>query len=226
MGQDGEPALDVRARRTRARLREAVLRLAEQRPVEDVSVADLVRAARINRTTFYKHASSPAAVLEEVLYEDLDRVRADWIEDTLAARQPAHDVWERASTALINHLERHDALYTAGLVDRRSPVLHRLLIDHFTASVRALLDHEPQMLPGGGEDDGGHRGAGEDGDGHGSAAWRVEAYSRFVAHGEAGIVEAWLSLPAPRDRRLFVSAVEEMLPAWLSGPVRRPADQP
>ncbi|MFG3109429.1 hypothetical protein [Streptomyces tendae] len=64
-----------------------------------------------------------------------------------------------------------------------------------------------------GPDDGGPE---ADEAGQASAAWRVDAYSRFVAHGEAGIVEAWLSLPPPRDRRLFVSAVEAMLPTWLA----------
>ncbi|MER6722242.1 TetR/AcrR family transcriptional regulator [Streptomyces halstedii] len=199
-GEDAAADLDVRARRTRARLREAVLRLASERPVEDVAVADLVRAARINRTTFYKHAGSPAAVLERVLYADLDRVRSGWIDDTLEGRLSGQEVWERASHALVDHLERYDALYTAGLVGRRSAVLHRLLVDHFVESVRTLLARDPGMLPAG----------------DGPTAWRTEAHARFVGHGEFGVVEAWLSLPAPRDRALFVSAVTSMLPAWLA----------
>ncbi|MFE4694918.1 TetR/AcrR family transcriptional regulator [Streptomyces sp. NPDC056749] len=199
-GAEDGSALDVRTRRTRARLREAVVRLASAGPVENVAVADLVRAARINRTTFYKHAASPAAVLEQVLYEDLDRVRAAWIADTLAAELPVRDVLDRASHALVDHLERHDALYTAGLVGHRSAVLHQLLVDHFTASVRDLLARDPGILPGG----------------KGSVAWRTDAHSRFVAHGEVGVVEAWLTLPAPRDRSLFVSAVAAMLPSWLA----------
>ncbi|MFF2325036.1 MULTISPECIES: TetR/AcrR family transcriptional regulator [unclassified Streptomyces] len=200
VGDDSEEALDVRTRRTRARLREAVLRLAAQRPVEDISVADLVRAARINRTTFYKHAESPAAVLEQVLYADLDEVRAGWLTDTVTAELTAHEIWERASGALVDHLERHDAIYTAGLAGRRSAVLHHLLVDHFTTSVHTLLDQDPELLPGG----------------EGPAAWRADAYSRFVAHGEVGLVEAWLSLPTPRDRRLFTSAAATLLPPWLA----------
>lgn len=202
-------ALDVRTRRTRARLREAVVRLASEGPVEDIAVADLVRAARINRTTFYKHAASPAAVLQQVLYEDLDRVRAAWISGTLAAELPVREVLDHASHALVDHLERHDALYTAGLVGHRSAVLHQLLVDHFTASVRDLLTRDPRILP----------------DGEGSVAWRTDAHSRFVAHGEAGVVEAWLTLPAPRDRNLFVSAVAAVLPSWLAPrPHAAPAD--
>ncbi|MFE5242965.1 MULTISPECIES: TetR/AcrR family transcriptional regulator [unclassified Streptomyces] len=205
---DDGSALDVRVRRTRNRLREAAVRLASQRPVEDVAVADLVRDARVNRTTFYKHAASPAEVLEQVLYADLDRVRAGWIADTLAAELPVGEIWERASGALLDHLERYDALYTAGLVGRRSAVLHRLLVDHFAASVRDLIARDPAILPAG----------------EGPAAWRLEAYSRFVAHGEAGLVEAWLALPAPRDRRLFVSAVVSVLPSWLASRPHPPTE--
>ncbi|MFD0067042.1 TetR/AcrR family transcriptional regulator [Streptomyces sp. NPDC056690] len=198
-GADGEQFLDVRTRRTRALLREAVLRLASQGPVEDIAVADLVRAARINRTTFYKHADSPAAVLEQVLYADLDRGRAELLADATAAELPVREIWERAAGVMVDHLERYDPLYTAGLVGRRSAVLHHLLVDHFTASVHALFDRDPGLLP----------------NGEGQDAWRADAYSRFVAHGEAGLVEAWLSLPAPRDPRLFISAATSALPAWL-----------
>ncbi|MFF3173784.1 TetR/AcrR family transcriptional regulator [Streptomyces sp. NPDC057900] len=197
---EAAPPLDVRARRTRDRLREAVLRLSAERPVEEVAVADLVREARVNRTTFYKHATSPAQVLEQVLYEELDRVRAVWITDVLAAELPVHEIWARASGVLLDHLERYDALYTAGLVGHRSAVLHRLLVEHFTVSVATLLARDPRAVP----------------DGEGSVAWRVEAASRFMAHGEVGIAEAWLSLPAPRERRLFVSAATVLLPSWLA----------
>ncbi|MFE7030375.1 TetR/AcrR family transcriptional regulator [Streptomyces sp. NPDC057621] len=200
------PDLDVRARRTRARLHEAVVRLAAERPVEDIAVADLVRAARVNRTTFYKHATSPAQVLEQVLYADLDRVRAEWIADATAARLPVTMVWERASHALLDHLEHYEAVYAAGLVGRRSAILHHLLVDHFAASVRTLLDGSPTLLPGG----------------DGPSSWRMEAHSLFLAHGETGLVEAWLSLPVPRDRRLFVSAASGALPSWL---IHEPQDR-
>ncbi|GAB2875656.1 TetR/AcrR family transcriptional regulator [Streptomyces mayteni] len=196
--------LDVRVLRTRARLFEAVVRLASEQRVEDISVADLVRAARINRTTFYKHAASPAEVLAQVLYAELDQVRVGWLADVTAGELPVDVVWERASHALLDHLERYDPVYTTGLVGRRSAILHNLLVDHFAASVRTLLDHHPGLLPAG----------------EGPASWRVAAHSDFLAHGETGLVEAWLSLPAPRDRRLFVSAASAALPPWLASAPR------
>jgi AcrR family transcriptional regulator len=179
-----------------------VLLLAAEQPVESIAVADLVRAARVNRTTFYKHADSPAAVLEGLLYEDLDRVRADWLAETDSAELSVNEVWAHATGALLDHLERYDELYTQGLAGHRSAALHRLLVDHFSVSVQTLIARGPARLPAGA----------------GSAAWRTEAASRFLAHGEVGLVEAWLALPAPRDRTLFASAAQTLLPAWLIQP--------
>lgn len=198
-----EETLDVRRLRTQARLRDAVLRLAADSPVEEVSVTDLVRVARVNRATFYKHAPSPTEVLGRFLYTELDRVRADWLTDIRGGDLSAETVWERASAALLDHLERYDDLYTTGLARHRSAVLYRLLVDHFTDSVRTVLESGLGTIP----------------DSTGTQAWRTDAFSRFVAHGEAGLVEAWLSLPRPRERRLFISAAAATLPDWL---VRRP----
>lgn len=188
-----ETDLDVRVRRTRERLRAAVVRLAAEQPVEEIAVADLVRVARINRTTFYKHAATPADVLADVLYAELDAIRADGL-------APDQQSWETSSGRLADHLEHYDAVYTAGLVGRRSAVLHHLLVDHFTASARGLLERDPALLPGG----------------HGTPQWRATAYSGFIAHGMAGIVEAWLAEPAPRDRRLLISASASVMATWFA----------
>jgi AcrR family transcriptional regulator len=205
LGHHDDTALDVRQRRTLTRLREAVVRLAAEQPVEEITVSDLVRAARVNRTTFYKHAASPTEILAQVLYADLDRVRAGWLADTEAPPMPSESAWDRASEALLEHLERFDDIYTTGLAERRSPVLFHLLVDHFTASITAVVRHGTRRLP----------------EGAGSAAWRTEALSTFAAHGEAGLVEAWLRLPRPREHAPFISAVAAAMPEWLTRP---PAD--
>jgi len=99
---------------------------------------------------------------------------------------------------MADHLCRFDALYTAGLVGHRSATLYRLLVDHFTTTATMFLEQNQALLP----------------PGDGPASWRTLAHGAFLAHGTAGVVEAWLSLPAPRDTRLFISAAVEVLPAW------------
>lgn len=46
---------DPRAERVRTRLREAALTLAEERPVDEISVGDLVSRADVSRQVFYRH---------------------------------------------------------------------------------------------------------------------------------------------------------------------------
>ncbi|BBH70697.1 hypothetical protein ACTI_73820 [Actinoplanes sp. OR16] len=202
MSIDGDADLDVRVRRTRDRLRGAVLELASGQPVESLAVADVVRVARINRTTFYKHAASPADVLAEVLYADLDRIRSGWIDDALRRDRPVDEIWKRSAGELADHLSRYERLYVTGLADQRSAVLHRLLVDHFAASARALFERDPHLLPGGA----------------GTPEWRAKAFSSFIANGEAGVVQAWLSEPAPRDRELLISASVSIMSTWLAQP--------
>jgi AcrR family transcriptional regulator len=205
-GDGSEADIDVRIRRTRSRLQNAVLQLAGDKPVEEISVADLVRTARINRTTFYKHAENPEDVLARALYSDLDRRRAQWLAETAAPQLPTRESWRRAAQGMLGHLERHDAVYTRGLTGRRpSGVLQQLLAEHFAATLRTLIDRDPRPLP----------------EQAGPGAWRAEVHSRFIAYGEVGVVAAWLALPAPRDPRLFVSATTAVLPDWLT-----PANQP
>ncbi len=72
--------VDARIVHTTAALREAILRLAADRPVSSITVADVTRAAGINRATFYSHAVSPGSLLADALTPELDRIREDDVE--------------------------------------------------------------------------------------------------------------------------------------------------
>jgi AcrR family transcriptional regulator len=60
---------DPRAERTRARLREALLEECAQRPLEEVSVAALVRRAGLGRATFYLHYTDLRALAVDACAE-------------------------------------------------------------------------------------------------------------------------------------------------------------
>jgi AcrR family transcriptional regulator len=61
------PRLDPRARRTRARLRAALLDLATHRPLDEISVGEIAGAAQVNRATFYLHYADKDALLLDAL---------------------------------------------------------------------------------------------------------------------------------------------------------------
>jgi AcrR family transcriptional regulator len=103
---------DLRAVRSRRKLHEAVLHLAAGQPIESVSVAELTRAAGLNRTTFYNHASSPADALEQALFGELDGMRAVLSEKAADRSIPLEQVWDGVTRDFLGYLERYEDIFT------------------------------------------------------------------------------------------------------------------
>ena len=72
---------DKRVRRTKRAVREALLRLIQDKPVTRVTTTELCAEADINRNTFYAHYATPEDVLAEVEKEFLEDL-ALLLEDT------------------------------------------------------------------------------------------------------------------------------------------------
>lgn len=71
---------DRRIGRTRRRLKQALLELIEERPLDSISIHDLTERAEVGRSTFYSHFDSK----EDLLLDGFDR----WL-TSLAERAPA-----------------------------------------------------------------------------------------------------------------------------------------
>ena len=190
--------VDARILHTTAALREAILRLAADRPVSDITVADVTRAAGINRATFYSHAVSPGSLLADALTPELDRIRDDDAEARRAAVERGADAAELAAitrrgiNAVVEHVVAHRNIYCKALPDRDDASLHRLLVDHFTvSSAQHILgldgDHRPDLLD--------------------------DVAAGFVAQGFVGAIEAWLAGPR-RSRKALVDTIVLSFPSW------------
>jgi len=190
--------VDARILHTTAALREAILRLAADRPVSEITVADVTRAAGINRATFYSHAVSPGSLLADVLTPELDRIR----EDDADARRTAADrgagadelaaITRRGINAVVEHVVTHRDIYSKALPDPNDASLHRLLVEHFTVSsaqhIRSLTgEHRPELLD--------------------------DVAAGFVAQGFVGAIEAWLA-GARRSRKALVDTIVLSFPSW------------
>ncbi|MBR0354450.1 MAG: TetR/AcrR family transcriptional regulator C-terminal domain-containing protein [Oscillospiraceae bacterium] len=57
---------DTRIKVTKALFHRALLDILKDKPIDQVSVKELVEAAELNRSTFYLHYSSPLDVLKEI----------------------------------------------------------------------------------------------------------------------------------------------------------------
>ncbi|KQO62274.1 TetR/AcrR family transcriptional regulator [Curtobacterium sp. Leaf261] len=185
--------VDARILHTTAALREAILRLAADRPVSAITVADVTRAAGINRATFYSHAVSPGSLLADVLTPELDRIRED---DAELRRTPGTadplSITRKGIDAVVDHVVAHRAIYRNALPDSEDASLHRLLVDHFTVSSLAHIAHmDPGQRPDVLDD----------------------VAAGFVAQGLLGAIEAWLAGPR-RSRRALVDTIATTFPAW------------
>ncbi|WP_242088431.1 TetR family transcriptional regulator [Curtobacterium sp. DN_7.5] len=189
--------VDARILHTTAALREAILHLAADRPVSRITVADVTRAAGINRATFYSHAVSPGSLLADVLTPELDRIR----DDDAAARRAAFErgadadelaaITRRGIDAVVEHVVAHKDIYGKALPDPEDGSLHRLLVDHFTVSSARHIAELPEDRP----------------------ALLDDVAAGFVAQGFVGAIEAWLAGPR-RSRRALVETITLSFPAW------------
>lgn len=67
MNHFDEEHLDLRQRKTRKLLLEALARLLEEKPFQELSVTDICRSAMVHRTTFYAHFNDKQELLRYLL---------------------------------------------------------------------------------------------------------------------------------------------------------------
>jgi AcrR family transcriptional regulator len=195
------PTLDPRVQRTRAALRTAVLELTATRRIEDISVSELAAAAGVNRSSFYRNADSPEALLRDALYEDFDVWRSSVL-GTLPLGEPMREAWRQASLRIAHHVDRHRGVYETGLGDPELPsaALLRITTSHFESSIEQYLEAHPSVLPP--ADDG-------------AEPLPATAYARYIGSGTVGLIRAWLETPQPRSAQAYARTTLAILPSWL-----------
>lgn len=200
--------MDARQRRSRERLFRAILELARDRSVTDLTVTEVASTAGVHRSTFYEHASSPAGLLEAALVAELDALRDALLAD--GGPSSSSTVTE-VSLDVLRHIEDHADVYRRGLDPRSGPAsLHGVLAAHFAETSRQLRERAGAriVLPDPSPD-----GAGAGGGGVLPADAVDEAAVRFVADGTVGAIVAWLDAPEVGAED-FLALWTRLLPGW------------
>jgi AcrR family transcriptional regulator len=178
--------MDARQRRSRDRLYAAVLRLAEDAPVAELSVTAVAEAADVHRSTFYEHAASPGDLLRAALTAELDAIRAGHLEDRDA---DVGEALRRTTYDVAVHLARYRAIYRRGLAPDAGPgSLVTMLAEHFLASSDLLREQGRLRVD--------------------------DAGASFVAFGTVGVVRVWLGSAGSPDPDAFLALDEALLPTW------------
>jgi AcrR family transcriptional regulator len=185
---------DPRVARTEQALTQAIVELAVQRPVSQITVSDLADRAGVTRATFYNRYSSPLELLIEVLYADLDRGHRLEEARRTDGGYSAAQMLRLATGDVADHVERFRAVYQHTLHDPADRGVYEALVRHFTDYSLAFIARctHPD-LP-----DANH-----------------QIIAEFVAHGFAGAIKAWLSDDSVTKTDLVEAAVA-CAPVWWS----------
>lgn len=175
---------DPRVLRTRSALRAAIVELARERPVREVTMSALARSAGVHRSTVYEHTTSPEALLVDVLRTELDAVREETVLPGLRPREVALDV--------LTHLETHETIYLRELADAGG-VIRSFLTEHFRTSIAtALAEVAPEQR----------------------SPLFLEVAPAWIASASVAAMTVWLSQPPPRDPLAYLAVHEQLLPCW------------
>ncbi|PRY70098.1 AcrR family transcriptional regulator [Glaciihabitans tibetensis] len=197
--------MDARAQRTRDQLESAILDLATLRPLSEITVTDIARAASITRPTFYAHAESPGDLLASVLGKELEHIREEFAR--AAELLPDGQVLplEQLNRALVRHCHDNAALYRNNLVRRLPREMRDVLIDHIEWALSDHLLRHPHLAPRalhGDPEDAEYR-------------YRQFAfYAAIAASGTVAALETWLRSPDPLDPDWAVRAITRGNAEW------------
>lgn len=130
---------DLRQIRTRELLHAALLKLLEQRPLQDIGVREITTAARIGYATFYRHYPT-----KEALFDDIARQQ---VEDLVKMSLPVFDSADTlaAYTTLFTYVDQHRVLWKTLLTGGAAPAIKQQLmhLSREVASERSDINDDP-----------------------------------------------------------------------------------
>lgn len=135
--------MDRRVQRSRSQLQEALLELARERSLDEITVADITTRAGVNRSTFYQHYTDKDTLLADALEE-----AADIATDPLRELKPDHVPHQLPPElfAYLLHIRDNAALYRRVLGEHGSGVVASRLRQHLGAIAVEIIS---QVAPPG-----------------------------------------------------------------------------
>jgi AcrR family transcriptional regulator len=185
---------DPRIVRTTRACEDAIVELASEQPISQITVADLAERAKVTRATFYNHYSSPLELLLQVLLADLERSHQLEEQRRSDGGLSASEMLRLSIIDVADHIERFKSVYRQAVHDPADGGVYEALVQHFTDYAVAFIARcTHPALP-----DADH-----------------DVIAQFVAHGFAGAIKAWLSDSSVTKEDL-VDAAAACAPVWWS----------
>lgn len=191
------PEDDPRFQRVRAKLTAAILILAADKPAEQIAVSELTSAAQISRTTFYKHADSPASFLAQHLIGQLEpkmNPLAHLLDDT----GPGYLMrWRDIHLDLLDHVREHGDVYTHVFGADAQSVVLAMLCTYFEEVFGAYVQDFSRHIEGPQPSD----------------LWITMAISQQV-HNTIAVISSWLRCGMDESPEEVIGAYVSLVPPW------------
>jgi AcrR family transcriptional regulator len=190
--------MDPRAQRSRDRLTAAVLDLAGNGRLDDVSVSELAQLAGVTRDTFYRHTTSVTDLLASALTEKLEEFVRSYPTELPPLAELA-EVLRRGELDLLQHIVDYSAVYRTAFGARNAAPVRRAVEGVIQAQIEIALRAYPALSPLG-ERDADDR--------------AVHMVAAYAAAGTIAAVEVWLSSADPSDVASAVRIISAGAPRW------------
>jgi AcrR family transcriptional regulator len=192
--RSGAERPDPRIARTARACEAAIVELAAERPISQVSVAELANRAGVTRATFYNHYASPLALLIQVLLADLERAHFDEERRRAEGGYSAAEMLRLSVVDVADHIERFEAVYRQTVDDPADGGVYEALVRHFSEYAVSFIDLSAHP---------------------GLPTSNRGVIAQFLAHGFAGAIKAWLGDPSVSKDDL-IDAATACAPVWWS----------
>ena len=181
-----------------ARTRQAILDAVESLAAGDqpISVAAIVRAAGIGRSSFYTHFSGIDELAVTVLSGVFQAIGAEDVELRRHRIVSGAEAARVAQVRLVGHLVQHRALYASMLALPFTSTVYTQAVEGYAAQVRATIALLPEVP-------------------HGISA---DAVAIYTASGSLGLLAHWIRSDDPVPADVLVDQLMSLVPAWLAAP--------
>lgn len=134
---------DPRARKSKHALKKSLVACLKTKPIDRITVSELVRAADLNRSTFYKHFTSLYELYNELVRDTMNELIRSYREPYLGARRFDISELTASSVRIFEHVYEHGDFYSA-IIDAPAFTDFR---NQITDLIRGLISDELLIQP-------------------------------------------------------------------------------
>lgn len=132
---------DPRFIRSQHKLYKAIIELASETPLEDVTVTAIANRAEVHRSTVYEHATSAAQLLRQAIHQELDVLHTEH-----GLNGAGNNSLESSIAEILKYLEERQSLFQQ-MNDETGAEIRDILRSHFIQSLNKIFDSGSIQIP-------------------------------------------------------------------------------